>query len=233
VATLPVNNPQRILQALDSYLERQTRVVLFGRAALALGFGEKGAQFGATKDVDAILPNVEMAKIESDDQFWKAIESTNKVLEPSGLYLTHLFTDRQVALTPDWLEKVVPIPSESYRCLRLFRPSAIDLILTKMMRNDAQDLEDIRFIMEQESIPSAVLSAAFQRVLPLGVIELQDIFVKMQPIVLNLALEIEVGAKAKNKGGPSSISLDPDWWAKLTNPPRSSKGIEKDREIEL
>ena len=174
-----------------------------------------------------------MAKIESDNQFWKAIESTNKVLEPSGLYLTHLFTDRQVALTPDWLEKVVPIPSESYRCLRLFRPSAIDLILTKMMRNDAQDLEDIRFIMEQESIPSAVLSAAFQRVLPLGVIELQDIFVKMQPIVLNLALEIEVGAKAKNKGGPSSISLDPDWWAKLTNPPRSSKGIEKDREIEL
>jgi hypothetical protein len=233
VATLPVNNPQRILQALDSYLERQTRVVLFGRAALALGFGEKGAQFGATKDVDAILPNVEMAKIESDDQFWKAIESTNKILEPSGLYLTHLFTDRQVALTPDWLEKVVPIPSESYRFLRLFRPSSIDLILTKMMRNDAQDLEDIRFIMEQESIPSATLSAAFQRVLPLGVIELQEIFVKMQPIVLDLALEIESGAKARNKVGPSSISLDPDWWAKLTNPPTGSKGIEKDREIEL
>jgi hypothetical protein len=54
-----------------------------------------------------------MAKIESDDQFWKAIESTNKILGPSGLYLTHLLTDRPVALTPDWLEKVVPIPSES------------------------------------------------------------------------------------------------------------------------
>jgi hypothetical protein len=102
-----------------------------------------------------------------------------------------------------------------------------------MMRNDAQDLEDIRFIMEQESIPSAVLCVAFQRVLPLGVIELQEIFVKMQPIVLNLALEIEAGAKAKSKGGPSSISLDPDWWAKLTNPQTRSKGIEKDREFEL
>jgi hypothetical protein len=102
-----------------------------------------------------------------------------------------------------------------------------------MMRNDAQDLEDIRFLMGQESIPSAILRTAFQRVAPLGVIELQDIFVKMQPIVLDLALEIEAGAKAKNRGGPSSISSDPDWWAKLTNPPTSSKSIEKDREIEL
>lgn len=114
------------MQALDSYLERRTRVVLFGRAALTLGFGEKGAQFGATKDVDAILPNVEMSKFESDDQFWRAIESTNRSLESLGLYLTHLFTDKQVALTPEWLDKIVPISSESYRFLRLFRPSAID-----------------------------------------------------------------------------------------------------------
>jgi hypothetical protein len=105
VATLPINNPKRILQTLDSFLEKQTRVVLFGRAALALGFGEGGARFGKTQDVDAILPTVEMARIESDTQFWAAIALTNKTLEPSGLYLSHLFTDRQVALTPDWLEK--------------------------------------------------------------------------------------------------------------------------------
>src|SRR5665213_1000946 len=125
-----------------------------------------------------------MSKIEADDQFCRAIESTNRSLEPSGLYLTHLFTDKQVALTPEWLEKIVPISSESYRFLRLFRPSAIDLVLTKMMRNDAQDLEDIRFILTQERIPSASLKAGFQRVVSFDVTELREIFVKMQPTVL-------------------------------------------------
>jgi hypothetical protein len=86
-------------------------MVLFGRAALALGYGDQGARFGKTQDVDAILPSIEMAKIESDGQFWKAIELTNKSLEPSGLYLSHLFTDRQIALTAGWLGKLVAIPS--------------------------------------------------------------------------------------------------------------------------
>ena len=58
MATLPINNPQRILQTLDSFLEKRTRVVLFGRAALAIGFGDNGARFGKTQDVDAILPTV-------------------------------------------------------------------------------------------------------------------------------------------------------------------------------
>jgi hypothetical protein len=100
MATLPINNPQRILQTLDSYLEKETRIVLFGRAALALGFGDRGARFGKTQDVDAILPMIEMAKIESDAQFWRAIELTNRSLEKSGLYLSHLFTDRQVRWKP-------------------------------------------------------------------------------------------------------------------------------------
>jgi hypothetical protein len=107
VAALPVNNPQHILKTLDSFLEKETRIVLFGRAALALGFGDEGLRFGATQDVDAILPSIEMSRIEADSQFWDAIDKTNKQLEPSGLYVSHLFTDRQVALTADWLEKVV------------------------------------------------------------------------------------------------------------------------------
>lgn len=114
MATLPVNNPRRILQALDSHLVQETRVVLCGRAALAVGFGDRGEQFGATKDVDAILPSVEMVKIEADEQFWKAIEATNRELESSGLYLTHLFTDKKVVLTSDWAEKISSIPSGNY-----------------------------------------------------------------------------------------------------------------------
>ena len=93
MAELPVNNPERILRKLDSYLEKETRIVLFGRAALALGYGRLGSQFGKTMDVDAILPVVEMEKIEADAQFWKAIELTNKSLLPEGLYVSHLFTD--------------------------------------------------------------------------------------------------------------------------------------------
>jgi hypothetical protein len=51
-------------------LEKETRIVLFGRAALALGYGRLGSQFGKTMDVDAILPAVEMGKIEAVAQFW-------------------------------------------------------------------------------------------------------------------------------------------------------------------
>jgi hypothetical protein len=89
MAEMPVSNPERILHKLDSYLERETRIVLFGRAALALGFGKLGSQFGKTMDVDAIPPSVEMGKIEADAQFWRAIELTNRSLLPEGLYVSH------------------------------------------------------------------------------------------------------------------------------------------------
>lgn len=233
VATLPINNPQRILQTLDSFLERQTRVVLFGRAALTLGFGDVGARFGKTQDVDAILPTVEMAKIESDTQFWTAIDLTNKKLSASGLYLSHLFTDRQVALTPDWLSKIVPVPSGGYKYLQLFRPSAHDLILTKMMRNDREDIEDISFLMEQEKVSPSLLDAAFKSVPQIEISEQQIIFEEMQPVVRKMALAYELAHLEKSRSKQSKIPLDPDWWAKLTNPTSMEKGIEKDREIEF
>ena len=172
MAELPINNPQQILRTLDSFLERQTRVVLFGRAALALGFGDAGARFGKTQDVDAILPIVEMSEIEADAQFWKAVKQTNKSLDTSGLYLTHLFTDKQVALTPTWLENIVALSSGEYRHLKLFRPSSVDLILTKMMRGDREDMEDIRFILSQEKIAPSVLDDAFLKAKPLEIPEL-------------------------------------------------------------
>jgi hypothetical protein len=102
-----MSNPERILRTLDSLLEKETRIVLFGRAALALGYGDPDGRFGKTLDVDAILPAVEMARIEADSQFWRAIELTNKALLGSGLYISHLFTDEQVALTRNWLNNIV------------------------------------------------------------------------------------------------------------------------------
>jgi hypothetical protein len=226
---MPLSNPERILRVLDSHLERETRIVLFGRAALAMGFGSAGIRFGKTVDVDAILPTVEMEKIEADDQFWKAIELTNKSLVPDGLYISHLFTDKQVALTPDWLSKIVPIEANGFKNLRLFRPSSVDLVLTKMMRNDRQDIEDIRFILAHERVERADIEKAFAAVRPHEVRELQQIFVEMQPLVRGMAAPSK-GLRENLPGGDTK--LDSDWWLKLTQPLKEPPAKERDREIE-
>jgi hypothetical protein len=51
-----MNNPQRILETLDRHLTAPAELILFGRAALALGYPGGPATFAATRDVDAILP---------------------------------------------------------------------------------------------------------------------------------------------------------------------------------
>lgn len=170
------NHPLRILKVLDRHLTCDTRLILYDRAALALGFSEPHPAFFATFDVDAILPEVEMSSIEGDTQFWQALEKTNKELEMEGLYMTHLFSDQQVILSEDWLSKIEPLKIQNLRNLSLFRPSIADLILTKMMRVDPQDREDIKFLLNQLSMPLALLSEILEgaRVPPIP--EIQDAF---------------------------------------------------------
>ena len=183
-----MNNPERILRVLDSHLRQHTRVVLFGRAALAMGYGAPGGVYGVTQDVDAVLPAVEMVRIETDRQFWDALEATNQELEPTGLYMTHLFTDEQVVLTADWFQHIVPIQSDiTFRHLQLFRLSGIDLILTKMMRNDPQDVHDIRFLLGQENITARQLAEAFASARVPSVPEIIQTFEAMQTVVLSIA----------------------------------------------
>ncbi len=185
-----MNNPERILRTLDRHLRQRTPVVLFGRAALALGFEAPPAEFGVTQDVDALLPSVDLARIEADRQFWEALDATNRELEPSGLYMTHLFADTQVALTPDWWKRTMPLTTAAaLRHLELFRPAAIDLILTKMMRNDPQDLDDIRFLLGRERITPPMLAQAFAAALVPSVPEIQQAFHAMQPAVLAAAAD--------------------------------------------
>lgn len=145
----PMNNPEYILKTLDSYLQEETELILYGRAALVLGYENSPTELSATLDVDAILPLVKMAQIEKNDQFWEALEITNKTLEPKGFYITHLFAEDQVILSPNWLSRIQPIKLE-LNYLKLFRPSTHDLILTKMMRVDPQDRSDIQFLLEQK-----------------------------------------------------------------------------------
>jgi hypothetical protein len=70
------------------------------------------------------------------------------------------------------------------RFLKLFRPHAIDLILTKMMRgNDTHDMEDISFLIRQDNVSANQLDAAFASVRLPDVPELHDAFDRALPAV--------------------------------------------------
>lgn len=49
------NNPTQVIQTLDAELDHEVSLVLYGRAALCLGFDNPPAQFAMTQDVDAII----------------------------------------------------------------------------------------------------------------------------------------------------------------------------------
>lgn len=60
--------------------------------------------------MDAILPLGWLAAEDENLDFWEAQQRTNAELEPEGLYVTHLFREVEVILTPDWLTRRVRIP---------------------------------------------------------------------------------------------------------------------------
>jgi hypothetical protein len=184
-----MNNPLRILQTLDGHLTRPAEITLFGRAALALGFSDVPAGLAATQDVDAILPLQWLAAPDENVDFWQAQQKTNAQLESDGLYITHLFRESEVILTPEWLANRLPIPL-GLKQLSVFRPSSIDLVLTKMMRGDENDLADIRFLLEREKFSDDYLRAAFARARVPDVLEIHALFQKTKSKVLALSKDI-------------------------------------------
>jgi hypothetical protein len=178
-----VNNPLRILQTLDRHLSAQTELTLFGRAALALGYADSPAAFATTRDVDAILPLSWLSAEHENLDFWQAQQRTNAELEPEGLYITHLFRELEIILTPDWLTRRVPVRIQ-LRQLALFRPSTLDLILTKMARGDENDLADIQFLLRQEPLSGEQIQSAFRRARLPDVPEIRELFRAAQPKVL-------------------------------------------------
>ena len=170
------SNPVKILTELDSRLTKSTELTIYGRAALAVGFSDSPLDWHVTMDVDAILPVEHLSAIESDGSFWKALEQVNEELQDSGLYFTHLFEDRQVILRPDWLRHRVDINRSEWPNLKLFRPSTADFILTKMMRVDPQDREDIEFLTHQTDYDLADLRDALARAAVPDIPEIQQAF---------------------------------------------------------
>jgi hypothetical protein len=178
-----MNNPLEILRTLDRRLSKQTELTLFGRSALALGYPNPPPDYEATHDVDGIIP---VTAEEPDLDFWIAQQATNADLKNRGLYITHLFSELDVILQPDWQARRVVL-SLALAKLRVFRPATIDLVLTKMARGDEQDLGDIRFLLSQEPIPPHELEAAFSRARMPEVPEIRELFLAAQPKVLKLA----------------------------------------------
>ena len=191
-----MNNPLRILQTLDRHLASPAEITLFGRAALALGYAASRAAFAATHDVDAILPLAWLAAEDEHLDFWEAQQRTNAELEPEGLYLTHLFREFEIILTPDWLSRRVRIPLELQR-LTVFRPGTLDLILTKMARGDENDLADIKFLLGREPLTAERLQAVFACARVPEVPEIRELFRVAQPKVLALA-------QARERVGPET-----------------------------
>ena len=180
-----MSNPLRILGTLDRHLTLPVELTLFGRSALALGYPQSPVDFHNTQDVDGILPLAWLQPPEAHQDFWQAIERTNTELEPDGLYLTHLFRETEVILQPHWFNNRIRLNLD-LQYLTVFRPATIDLILTKMARADEDDLKDIAFLLQQETMTPELLEAAFDCARVPEVVEIQEIFNRARPKVLAL-----------------------------------------------
>jgi len=101
--------------------------------------------------VDGISPLAWLEPSDAHQDFWQAVQLTNAELESIGLYLTHLFREKYVIIQPNWFKHCLRIEPGLAK-LAVFRPSTLDLILTKMARADDDDPQDIRFLLRQEGL---------------------------------------------------------------------------------
>ena len=146
-----MNTAGQIASILDKHLTKETTIIVYGAAALMLdpAYAPQMEQ-RRTNDVDIILPKHMEIQVDEDMDFWNAIESANKELQPKGLYITHIFPEAEVALTPEWREHLVALELPYARKLKVLRPRVLDLIISKMGRADAADLKDIRQMYQAE-----------------------------------------------------------------------------------
>ncbi len=204
-----MNPALHIARALDHHLSHPTPIVVFGAGALLLdpAFEERLAG-RLTNDIDLIIPQEHEMRIEADADFWAAIEATNRDLEPSGLYLTHIFPEREVVLTPEWKDHAQPIPRPEFCHLQVSRPRMLDLILSKMGRGDAKDLDDVLIMLALEPVAFRSLADAIKRV------RVPDVYAEIFPFARDRILaavktyeETQPGPGGAMPGQPGS--LDP------------------------
>ena len=183
-----MSNAARILTVLDGLLTRDASLIIYGRAAIALGFENPPPATLRSLDVDALLSTSYETAFADTPEFWEAQEELNRILQDEGLYMTHIFPADMVFLRPQWESEIVPTLRPTLKYLRLFRPATLDLLLTKMMRgNDEQDMQDIDFLIRHDRLTQSQIEGAFAEAVIPDNQELRDAFARARPTVLTLA----------------------------------------------
>jgi hypothetical protein len=129
-----MSNAARIVAAFDALLDHEVALVIYGRAAIALGFREPPVQTTLSLDVDVILRDSHTAALDADDQFWVAQEAVNAELDKDGLYITHLFGEHQVFLRRQWEGEIVPVLRLPVQDLVAIRQDAVGAQLQRKVR---------------------------------------------------------------------------------------------------
>jgi hypothetical protein len=170
-----VNNAQRILAALDSKLDSQVELTLYGRAAIVLGFEDVPKELAQSRDVDGVLWLGQAEKMTQETNFWEAVEKVNMQFREQELYISHLFVEDQLILTPQWKKQRLRI-SGPWRKLKVYRLGNEDLFLTKMMRDDPQDIADAKLIADRAGWDEKDIAAVVGKARLPNVVELREEF---------------------------------------------------------
>ena len=158
-----MSHAEQILTALDRKLDRNVDLTLYGRAAIHLGFENAPHEVALSRDIDAVLWLGQAEDLLAETNFWQAVDQINNELADQELFISHFFTEDQVILRPDWKEHRVSLSGRWSR-LSLYRLSDLDLLLSKLMRDDPIDQADARFIVsaanfQRHEIEAALLAA--------------------------------------------------------------------------
>ncbi|MBI5527730.1 MAG: hypothetical protein HY897_15475 [Deltaproteobacteria bacterium] len=170
-----MTNAERILAALDGRLNTKVELTLYGRAAMLLGFANPQPEYALSHDVDAVLWLGQAEELARATNFWEAVEKTNEELAPRGMYVSHFFAEDQVILRPSWCEHRQPIGGD-WRRLSLFRLGDLDLLLSKLMRDDPIDRQDALFIVARAGLGRAAIEEALRQARVPGIPELHEQF---------------------------------------------------------
>ena len=188
---MQADNPSRILRALDGKLDHEVELTVIGKSALWLGYDDAPEKFGSTLDVDSVVPEIQSAAFDEDLSFWNSLAQASEELRPFGIYLTHIFEERQIILRPQWVSERVPLHRPpDLRHLRLLRPATLDLILSKMMRgNDPQHLDEIAWMIQHDRIHRRDLAATFDGAKVPQEAGIPELFAQARPLVLARAYD--------------------------------------------
>ena len=82
-----MSNSARILSVLDSLLTQEASLIIYGRAAIALGFENPPPATLRSLDVDALLSTSYETAFADTPEFWTAQEKLNLILMQKNLNL--------------------------------------------------------------------------------------------------------------------------------------------------